>query len=93
MVCEIGGAALGFSGIDLERKNPSACLMISFAVARPWCDPGGPPQWFLLQPEAFIHQALQARAVDEIVGEFFIGKHAECGPAGIRGHLRRLFHG
>jgi hypothetical protein len=30
---------------------------------------------FLLQAEALVHQALQARAVDEIVGEFFVGKH------------------
>ena len=45
----------------------------------------------LLQPEAFIDQPLQARPVENIVGEFFIGEHGERGAAGIRGHFRRLF--
>jgi hypothetical protein len=42
----------------------------------------------LLQPEAFIDQALQPRPVDHIVGEFFAGKHAESGAAGVCGHFR-----
>ena len=45
----------------------------------------------LLQPEAFIHQPLQPRTVENIVGKFFVREHAESGAAGIRGHLRRLF--
>ena len=46
---------------------------------------------FLLQPEAFIHQPLKSRPVENIVGKLFIGKHAQCGATGVRGHLRRLF--
>jgi hypothetical protein len=47
----------------------------------------------LLQAEAFVHQALQARAVENIVGKFFVGKHAQRGAAGVRGYFRRLFEG
>src|SRR6267143_967405 len=46
---------------------------------------------FLLQPEAFIHQPLQSRPIENIVSKFFVGKHAQRGATGIRGHLRRLF--
>ncbi len=45
---------------------------------------------FLLQPEAFTDQPLQPRPVDHIVGEFFAGKHAESGAAGVGGHFRRF---
>src|SRR5208282_929300 len=47
--------------------------------------------WLLLQPEAFIDQPLQARAVENIVGKFFVREHAERGAAGIRRHLGGLF--
>jgi hypothetical protein len=47
----------------------------------------------LLQAEAFIHQPLQARAVENIVGKFFVGKHAQGGAAGVRGYFGRLFEG
>jgi len=50
-----------------------------------------PCDYYLLQPEAFIDQPLKARPVENIVGEFFIGEHAESGAAGICGHLRGLF--
>ena len=46
---------------------------------------------FLLQAEAFVHQPLYARAVEDIVGKLFVGKHAQGGAPGIRGHFRRLF--
>ncbi len=45
----------------------------------------------LLQAEAFVHEALQARPVNNVVGEFFVGKHAERRTPGIGGHLSRLF--
>ena len=44
-----------------------------------------------MQPEAFIDQALQARAVDYVVGEFLAGKHAQGGAARIGSHLRHVF--
>src|SRR5258708_4021924 len=47
---------------------------------------------FLLQPEAFIHQPLQPRPVENIVGKLFIRKHVQGGATRIRGHLRSLFH-
>src|ERR1700686_3624047 len=47
----------------------------------------------LLQAETFIHQALQARAVENIVGKFFVGKHDQRCAAGVRGYFRRLFEG
>ena len=47
----------------------------------------------LLQAETFIHQALQARAVENIVGKLFVGKHDQRCAAGVRGYLRRLFEG
>jgi hypothetical protein len=50
-----------------------------------------PCDYYLLQPEAFIDQPLKARAIENIVGEFFVWKHAESGAASICGHLRRLF--
>lgn len=31
----------------------------------------------LLQPEAFVHQPLQSRLVEDVVGEFFVGKHGQ----------------
>src|SRR5258706_9641160 len=46
---------------------------------------------FLLQPEAFIHQPLQPRPVENIVGKLFIRKHVQGGATRIRGHLRSLF--
>ena len=46
---------------------------------------------FLLQPEAFIHQPLESRPVENIVSKLFIGKHAQSSATGIRGHLCRLF--
>ena len=30
---------------------------------------------FLLQAETFVHQALEARFIKNVVGEFFVGKH------------------
>ena len=46
---------------------------------------------FLLEPEAFIHQPLQSRPIEKIVGKLFVGKHAQSGATSIRGHLCRLF--
>ena len=40
---------------------------------------------FLLQAEAFGHESLQARLVEEVVGKFFVGEHGESrafGPGG-----------
>ena len=39
----------------------------------------GGPRVRLLQTETFVHQPLQARPVDQIVGQLFIGKHAQGG--------------
>ena len=46
-----------------------------------------------MQAEAFAHEALQAGFVEEIVGEFFVGKHGEGGALGAGGEFRGLFHG
>jgi len=45
----------------------------------------------LLQAKAFVHQPLQARAVDQVVGELLIRKHAQGSAAGVGSHFRRLF--
>jgi len=47
----------------------------------------------LLQPKPFIDQPLQARPVENVVSEFFVGEHGESGAAGIGGHLGRFFQG
>ncbi len=40
-----------------------------FAMARKhWSD-------FLLQAKTFVHQSLEARFVENVVGKFFVGKH------------------
>jgi len=47
----------------------------------------------LLQTEAFVHQALQSRLVEDVIGKFFVGKHGESRPLGTRSELRRFFYG
>ena len=47
----------------------------------------GGPRVRLLQTETFVHQSLQARPVDQIVGKLFIGKHAQGGAPRIGGHF------
>jgi len=37
---------------------------------------------FLLQAEAFAHEALEAGFVEEVVGEFFVGEHGGSGAGG-----------
>lgn len=44
----------------------------------------------LLQMESFAHQALQAGFIDNVVSEFFVGKHGEGGTFG-SGHQFRSF--
>jgi hypothetical protein len=34
-------------------------------------------EWSLLQAEAFVHQSLKTRFVQNVVGEFFVWKHRE----------------
>jgi hypothetical protein len=41
----------------------------------------------LLQSESFVHQALQSRFVEDIVGKFLVGKHGEGGSLGVSNHL------
>ena len=41
--------------------------------------------WPLLQMESLPHQALQARFVNDVVGEFFVGEHGE-GSTLVSGH-------
>jgi hypothetical protein len=41
----------------------------------------------LLQPEAFLHQPLQAGFVEQIEGEFFVGEHGEGGAFGSGGEF------
>jgi hypothetical protein len=48
---------------------------------------------FLLQAEAFSHQPLQAWFVEQIVGQFFVGKHGEGGALGAGGKLGGFFYG
>src|SRR5437870_1058883 len=48
---------------------------------------------FLLQPEPFVHEPLQARLIEDIVGELLIRKHGERGAFRIGYHLRSFFHG
>jgi hypothetical protein len=75
---------------DYSPKRSNSDRLIGSCLA---ISPVKAGRWFLLQPEALIHQALQPWAVENIVGEFFVRKHAEGGAAGIRGHLGRLFQG
>jgi len=46
-----------------------------------------------LQPESFLHQALQAGFVEEVVGEFFVGEHGEGGAFGSGGEFGGFFDG
>lgn len=46
----------------------------------------------LLQAEAFVHEALKARAIDDVVGKFFIREHGQGGAACVSSHLGGLFH-
>ena len=39
-----------------------------------------------------IHQALQAGFIQQIVGEFFVGKHSEGGTLSVGGHGGGFFH-
>ena len=47
----------------------------------------------LLQSKAFAHKALQARLIEKVVGEFFVGKHREGGALGACGEFRSFFDG
>ncbi len=46
-----------------------------------------------LQPEALLHQALQARLVDEVPGEFLAGKHGQGGAPRARHQFRCFLYG
>jgi len=46
-----------------------------------------------LQMVAFAHQALQARAIENVIREFFVGEHGEGGALGAGTQLRGLFDG
>jgi len=48
---------------------------------------------FLLQAEALIHQSLETRFVQNVVGEFFVRKHRECGTLGTSHQLGGFFNG
>jgi hypothetical protein len=41
----------------------------------------------LLEPEAFLHEALQAGLIQQVVGEFFVGEHGESGALGSGGQF------
>jgi hypothetical protein len=47
----------------------------------------------LLKPEALAYQALDAGFVKQIVGEFFIREHGECGALGAGGEFGGFFDG
>jgi hypothetical protein len=46
-----------------------------------------------LEPEAFLHQPLQAGLVEQVVGEFFVGEHGEGGAFGTGGQIGGFFYG
>jgi hypothetical protein len=52
-----------------------------------WCGSG------LVDAEAFAHEALEAGAPDEVVGEVFAGEHGEGGGAGVGDHLGGVVDG
>ena len=47
----------------------------------------------LVDAEAFSHEALEAGAPDEVVGEVFAGEHGKRGGASVGDHLRGLVDG
>ena len=47
----------------------------------------------LLQTKAIAHEPLQAWAIDEIVGQLFVGEHGKRGTAAVSDHLGRGFIG
>ena len=47
----------------------------------------------LVQPEAFADQPLQARAIEQVVGEFLVGEHGKGGTLGSSGQFGGFFHG
>jgi|HubBroStandDraft_6_1064221.scaffolds.fasta_scaffold10356_6 hypothetical protein len=51
------------------------------------------PHNYLLQTEAFGHQTLEARFVENVVGEFFVGEHRERGALGTCGKFGGFFYG
>src|SRR5208282_1070227 len=58
---------------------------------------GGMPASFLVQtlvqPEAFCHQALQARLVEQVVGQFLVGEHGQGGAFGSGSQFGGSFDG
>ena len=46
----------------------------------------------LVEPEAFVHEPLQSRLVQDVEGKFFVGEHAQGRSPGIRSHFRSFFH-
>jgi hypothetical protein len=48
--------------------------------------------WLLLQAEALVHQSLQARFIQDVVGELFVGKHRQRGALGARHQLGSFFN-
>ncbi len=46
-----------------------------------------------LQPEAFVHQPLQSRTVEDVVGQFLVWKHSQCRAPGAGHQFRGFFHG
>jgi hypothetical protein len=49
-------------------------------------------QLLLLQAEALVHQSLQARFIQDVVGELFVGKHRQRGALGARHQLGSFFN-
>src|SRR4051794_5147106 len=46
----------------------------------------------LLEVKSFAHQPLQARPIQDVVGEFFIGEHGKGGALGSSHQFRSLFY-
>jgi hypothetical protein len=73
----------GFSPFsDLQKPNPPWTTKLRI-VAPGGCNKGKDfelgSERFLLQPEALVHEPLQARLVEDIVGEFLIREHCQGG--------------
>ena len=47
----------------------------------------------LVQPEAFVDEPSQARAIDQVVSQLFLRKHTQGRAPGIRSHFIGLFKG
>jgi hypothetical protein len=50
-------------------------------------------RWLLLKVISLPHQPLQARPVEDVVGEFFVGEHGKGGALGAGAEFRGFFDG